>query len=158
MLSAGDSDWLCNYQVNLLRDANEATSLHQELGPAEPYVDPFLRNNPTAYSDFLHLLCDRGMLEWTLAPKDTHTIGVFFAAKKDGKIRVIFDARVCNYSFKDPLSTRLPTASSLSQVETDGPVFVAAGDINAAFYRMGLPSFLRFLLPWSSWTVYRLWK
>eukprot|EP00959_Pyramimonas_sp_CCMP1952_P307993 6445998-Pyramimonas_sp.AAC.1 len=63
------------------------------------------------------------MLDWTVAPETPHGIGVFFVAKKGGRIRVIFDARACNYSFKDPLSARLPTALSPNQVEIDGPAF-----------------------------------
>ncbi|CAK0883906.1 unnamed protein product [Prorocentrum cordatum] len=55
-----------------------------------------------------------------------------------GRIRVIFDARACNYSFKDPLSARLPTALSPNQVEIDGPAFVATGGIYAELYRPGL--------------------
>ena len=43
------------------------------------------KNNPRAYSDFLTLLFDRGMLGWTVALEVPHNLGVFFVAKKDGK-------------------------------------------------------------------------
>ena len=65
----------------------------------------------------------------------------FFVAKKNGKLRIIFDTRVVNTYFKTPPSTRLPTSSAFSSLETsDKPVYVASGDLDCAFYRLGLPS------------------
>ena len=103
MLAPGAQEWLYDFKANLLRDAADARAMQRELGPRVPYFDPIFSHQPSTYADFLTLLHDRGMLQWTRAPKSGPTFGLFFVRKKDDKIRLIFDTRVCNHSFKSPL-------------------------------------------------------
>jgi hypothetical protein len=78
-------------------------------------------------------------------------LGIFFIRKKDGSLRIIFDARLLKLQFVDPLSVQLPTAGALCNMEVaDGQELeVAACDVSTAFYRMRVPPSLgkRFTLP-----------
>eukprot|EP00959_Pyramimonas_sp_CCMP1952_P410021 8593112-Pyramimonas_sp.AAC.1 len=64
----------------------------------------------------------------------------FLVKKKSGAQRIIFDTRVANCRFVDPPSTRLPSPSAFASLEAEGgPVYVASGDRDVAFYHMQLP-------------------
>ena len=60
--------------------------------------------------------------------------------KKSGALRLIFDTRIANLQFKDPPSTRLPSAAAFAALDArEGEsLFMASGDIECAFYRFGL--------------------
>ncbi len=45
-------------------------------------------------------------------------LGLFFVRNKNGRLRVIVDTRDVNGSFRDPPSTRLPSAAALPSLET----------------------------------------
>ena len=67
---------------------------------------------------------------------------MFFVAKKNGSLRIVFDTRLANFSFKAPLSCELPTAHSMARIEMTGKSanFLAVGDIENAFYEIRIPS------------------
>ena len=67
-------------------------------------------------------------------------LGVFFVAKKSGKLRIILDTRDLNGVFAPPPYTGLPTADALRAIETnpDGTVWFAGSDISDCFYRFGV--------------------
>ena len=77
-------------------------------------------------------------------------VGCFFVRKKNGRLRIIFDTRWSNGAFESPPHLRLPTASTLGHIECgDTPLYSASGDIDNAFYRLAIPSWLsqEFRLP-----------
>eukprot|EP00959_Pyramimonas_sp_CCMP1952_P431480 9036658-Pyramimonas_sp.AAC.1 len=71
---------------------------------------------------------------------DAATVGCFFVAKKNKKLRVIFDTRYANLFFGRPARTALPTETALAAFENPGhDTHLASGDIDNAFYRLRLP-------------------
>jgi len=58
------------------------------------------------------------MIFWHLYDGAEGLLGVFFVAKKDGRLRLIFDTRVANTYFKTPppLVSRRPAPSAVSSV------------------------------------------
>eukprot|EP00959_Pyramimonas_sp_CCMP1952_P314056 6574425-Pyramimonas_sp.AAC.1 len=77
-------------------------------------------------------------------------MGIFFAPKKSGRLRVIFDTRLANCAFTDAPRTQLPSASAWGRLETGGTrVPVVSADLDAAFYHMQVPEGLEeyFTLP-----------
>eukprot|EP00971_Amphidinium_carterae_P328831 6460907-Amphidinium_carterae.2 len=68
------------------------------------------------------------------------TLGLFFVRKSNGKQRMILDTRGVNPFWVDPAKTCLPTAAAFSnlQVEPGVQMAVEQGDIDNAFYRLGL--------------------
>ena len=55
---------------------------------------------------------------------------------------MILDTRIANCHFLPPPLTRLPTAASLAAVEAlaQQELYFAGGDIDNAFYRIGVPA------------------
>ena len=90
------------------------------------------------------------MINWTLADGRHPSPGIFFVSKSNGTLRIIFDTRLANLDFSEPPCMALPTANAIGKVESEsGPCFIATGDLEWAFYNMGLPEALasRFRLP-----------
>ena len=74
--------------------------------PARPYSDPLLVNNKAEYAHFVAQLLRSGMCRITgLRPG---TVGVFFVAKKNGMLRIIFDTRITNSRCAELSYTQLP--------------------------------------------------
>jgi hypothetical protein len=77
-------------------------------------------------------------------------LGIFFAVKKNGDLRVIFDARVLNCSFLKPPATCLPTAGALGSLKVrSSNAYLGTLDIKNTFHGMGVPEDLAddFALP-----------
>jgi hypothetical protein len=81
----------------------------------------------------------------------TPTVGLFFVAKKDGTLRLIFDTRCVNELFVDPETVTLPTAGVWTglRVEPGDSLNLAQVEVEAAFYRIKSPPGLQeyFVLP-----------
>ena len=135
----------------LLRPPCEAESLRNELQLQRPYSDPSLVNCPKKYSGFLWRLQQAGMIKFSVRfGSRNSTVGIFFVQKTNGDLRLIFDTRIANCTFHEPPSTRLPTSAALSGIESDSQEnYVATGDIECAFYNIGIPARLseEFVLP-----------
>ena len=63
-------------------------------------TDPFLANSRKRYATFIKVLKRRGLVGFTRQPKEF--VGVFFAWKKSGKLRLILEARAANRTVRDP--------------------------------------------------------
>ena len=125
---------------HILRSEASREALRQECNIRQPYSDPTLVGNPKEYSHFLWKMHSCGMIRWSLADGRVHTLGIFFVAKSNGMLRIIFDTRIANFDFVEPPCTALPTASALGKVESkSGKNYMATGDLECAFYNMGLP-------------------
>ena len=113
----------------------------------QPYIDPKLTRSPKTYLKLLCKLYNAGMLNFRNSVGRC-MVGVFTVKKKDGKQRLVVDARVSNQWFSTPPSTQLPTGSAFAQVQGSG--FCVGGlDLKDAFYNLGLPESLQdlFCLP-----------
>eukprot|EP00959_Pyramimonas_sp_CCMP1952_P425342 8909644-Pyramimonas_sp.AAC.1 len=53
----------------------------------------------------------------TIRAERPATVGIFFAAKKDGRLRMILDTRAVSDLFEEPARSRLPTPASWASVE-----------------------------------------
>lgn len=65
-------------------------------------------------------------------------IGAFVVTKKNGKQRLIVDART-NRLFRTPPSTLLGSMDCWGRLESDIEFFVAQEDVKDFFYRLGIP-------------------
>ena len=138
-LGKADSERLGAWQSHMLRPAAETEALLKDSRLRKPFCDAALVNRPRTYADFLWRLESCGMLRWTLARGRTGTLGPFFVGKGD-KLRMVLDTRLVNMRFVDPPSTRLASAGAMSRVEQspEFDVFLGSGDIECAFYRLGI--------------------
>ncbi|CAK0851969.1 unnamed protein product, partial [Prorocentrum cordatum] len=148
-LGEAESEWLGRWQSTLLRPDKPTAAERTEFCPHGPFFDPSLFSKPLLYADFVAKLLARGMVELK-RDCDAATVGCLFVAKKNQKLRVIFDTRYANLFFRRPARTALPTATALAAFENPGhDTYLASGDIDNAFYRLRLPDGLssHFRLP-----------
>jgi len=101
-LAAADKEWLHDWQVHLLRDKQAFEQDAAAFGAHRIYCDPLLFRSPKKYASFLSELKSRGMLRWRKAKGEAGKLGVFFVAKKDGRLRIVFDTRLLNLMFIPP--------------------------------------------------------
>jgi hypothetical protein len=102
------------------------------------YLDPVLERSPRRYAVFLVDLYRSGVIGWTSPPKVL--FGVFFVRKKNGKLRLFFDARKAYLLFREPPTTLLGSMESWGRVELPSckeDLFVAQEDVRDFFYRLG---------------------
>ncbi|CAK0880538.1 unnamed protein product, partial [Prorocentrum cordatum] len=138
-LGEAESEWLGRWQSTLLRPDRPTAAERAEFCPRGPFFDPSLFSKPLLYADFVAELLARGMVELK-RDCDAATVGCFFVAKKNKKLRVIFDTRYANLFFGRPARTALPTATALAAFENPGhDAYLASGDIDNAFHRLRLP-------------------
>ncbi|CAK0855346.1 unnamed protein product [Prorocentrum cordatum] len=104
-----------------------------------PYYDPSLQGRPRRHARLLAALDGAGVLEWRR--HGSPRVGLFTVWKKNGKQRLIVDARLSNLCFASPDSVDLATGGSFASLEVDPgpPVCLAQVDIQDAFYHLLLP-------------------
>ena len=109
-------------------------------GQAKPYWDPLLRGGSPAYIALVKELLARKMV--CLKSSCRARAGLFCVEKKNGRLRFIVDARVCNQLFKRPPSTHLASTAAVVELEVDdgGSVFFAAQDVADCYYQFRIPS------------------
>ena len=121
----------------------------EAAGLAAPYLDPILKSSGRVYAQFCKRLEKAGVVEFHRSYKER--VGAFAVAKKNGKQRLVIDARLANMHFEKPEKVRLATGSTFSRLEVDEgpPIEVGGVDIADAFYNIALPLPLRkfFALP-----------
>ena len=151
LLREADSSRYYGFTSQMLRPASEAEQLMNE-SLISPHTDAILRHDRQAYAEFPAGLSMRGLIRWKRQPSNFKaTLGVFFVAKKDGSLRVVFDTRRANLQFHEPPSTNFPTAGAFASLDTDDQSHanIVHGDISNAFYNMAIPTELSelFTLP-----------
>ena len=99
LLAEADSNMVCGPNPSLLRSASDAVRMTSESGINRPYVDPAFRS-PRVYAKFLLDAHARGLLEWHF--ETDSLVGVFFVRKRDGRLRLILDTRLCICKFQPP--------------------------------------------------------
>jgi len=130
--------------LKLSHNLHSNTSAHEDTSSKKvkkAYCDPALFRNTSVYADFLRRLDAGGMLHWVPAHSRRGVLGVFFVAKKDGSLRLIFDTRILNHDFIDPPHTALPSGAAFSslEVERGSDFYFGSFDIRNAFYVLGIP-------------------
>lgn len=127
----------------------EARVRLEECGVHKTYTDPMLRGGKTYFS-FLKRLQDSGIIDFSLQPA-RENISIFFVTKKNGRLRMIVDARRSNAHFTEPDHVDLCTGDGLGMLEIgEGETLtIATADLKDAFYHLSLPEELRplFCLP-----------
>ena len=130
--------------VYMLRDKNEFLQL-RDHGDVKPYMDRLLQRSPSLYRGFIRRLRSLGLLHLTLCPGEDVT--VFFVRKKDGRLRMVIDARLPNQRFKDPPGVHLTTVEGFARMEVlaemddyadDKTVdlFLVTTDVDNCFHRL----------------------
>ena len=106
-----------------------------------PYMCPVLRER-REYIQFIKTLVCANMLRPGGHKKATVT--PFFVRKKDGRIRLVLDARQVNQFFRRPKKVELGSGAALAQLECEAgeTLYFATSDLNDAFYVMGIPDWL----------------
>ncbi|CAE7893669.1 hypothetical protein AK812_SmicGene22743 [Symbiodinium microadriaticum] len=126
-----------------------ASARVEACGVKYPYTDPKLRD-PKVYGAFLGRLARSNLVDFSTQAGAEH-ISLFFVRKKNGKLRMIIDARRSNQHFRDPDHVQLCTGDTLSRFEIDGEedLTICQADLKDAFYHLSLPESLRkyFVLP-----------
>jgi hypothetical protein len=132
--SSRANSFLNQFHNLMLKSEEEVLRDGDHLGEPSIYTDPSLRSR-SKYLSFLQVLFARGILRWTTRCKSN--VGVFCVSKKNGKQRLIVDARAANRHFRAPPSTCLSTAEQLADIRTthDGDLFFGFLDIMDCFYR-----------------------
>lgn len=110
-----------------------------------PAIDPVFRRVGKAYGDFLHELWSINLV----SPIDSDEVGFVCVPRKDGQQRLIFDLVQLNDSCRSPPTTRLPSAASLSSIESEHNLTQRSADANVCFYQYWAPLWLkrRLVLP-----------
>lgn len=144
----------------MLLSEDEWGSVIESEPPLHTYMDPILQHDLPKYVDFIKLLFDSGMIEFTDTPRSKVT--PFCVAKKNGKLRLILDCRETNRMFKAPPPLALGTGASWSRISIpEGEkLFIAQSDIKDYFYSLQLPLPLRdlFCMPAIPTSLLRHWN
>ncbi|CAK0900803.1 unnamed protein product, partial [Prorocentrum cordatum] len=114
--------------------------------PRVPAMDVNLGKGGADYGRFLGELYDLGAIEVRESPQEV--CGLFFAPRKDWRLRLIWDTRRPNAHFEVPPFTASPSGEALAALEIDesiaGQRIVApSADVEVCFYQCELPSNLR---------------
>eukprot|EP00959_Pyramimonas_sp_CCMP1952_P074273 1552007-Pyramimonas_sp.AAC.1 len=88
------------------------------------YVDPALTRNRRKYVRFLKDLHRRGLVKFSLSCRER--VGLFFAKKKSGQLRMILDARRANAHCRPPPHASLLTSEGLGNIEVKGGAGVSS--------------------------------
>lgn len=126
-----------------LHNSQDVATRKQECGLKAPYYDPVLRSCRGEYVSFVQQLDDANLIEFRTEVREH--VGVFTVWKKNGKQRMIVDARLSNLWFDSPEPVSLATGSSFALIEVDSgpPIHLGGVDIADAFYHIGLPEEFR---------------
>ena len=114
----------------------EAARASRDLSKA--YLDPCLRSQKR-YSALLLRLHEAGMIRLSRVPGIAQ-VGLFTVRKKDGRQRLVVDARPADLYFGPPPATSLPSGSSFSRIAaTEKGMFFSGLDLRDFFYHLSLP-------------------
>ena len=134
-LFGGDArDDLSCFESPMLLNSEE-TAGRQECGSCPFYLDPVFHHSQNKYDDFVFDLYRRGSVEFNARVKTVN--GLFFVAKKDGKLRMLSAARPTNGYYRMPSSSEHCSGSSFASlcVPADKCRFSAQHDVRF-FYRL----------------------
>ena len=110
----------------------------EDVKPPRPYWDPRLANSRRRYIEFILDLAEHQIIGFTQRP--AQEVGCFFVKKKDGRLRLIVDARATNHRCRRPPSMRIGGTASWSAIKVPAgeQLWTAQYDVEAYFYRLGI--------------------
>ena len=123
----------------LLLSPEDLRGFRERDGVPRRYWEETLRSDESAYFLFVRELVQRKM--FTFRAKIRAEAGVFFVSRKNGRIRLVVDARRCNQHWIRPPPARLAsTAAVVEHTAEDGESrFFFAQDIADCYYQFSLP-------------------
>ena len=138
VLPALERSQLMNFESEMLLSEEERAAVLEKGLEGDMYLDPVLSNNTQAYLGFIADLFSCNILGFTSRPK--MQVGAFFVSKKNGKQRLVIDARRANRLFRTPPSTCLGSVDCYGRLEVEpgSTVFMAQEDVKDYFYRLGI--------------------
>ena len=86
-----------------------------ECGSCPYYMDPVFKSSPKKYESFIAELHRAGVLKFASSVWCVN--GLFFVTKKDGRLRLIVDARVANTFFRRPPTGETGSAANLADLK-----------------------------------------
>lgn len=127
---------LREFERQMLLSGEELAAVQERGFEGDLYVDPRLADDEKAYHDFVAELVESRLVSFTTTPRSQ--VGLFFVTKKNGKLRMIVDARRTNRLFRRPPCTQLGSADSWGRAESSegGPIYFAQEDVKDFFYRL----------------------
>ena len=133
---ASGPDFVSDFCRSKLLPGSEARQHVQASGVEHPYWDPLLKHKPT-YGKFLSRLLAARLIDFVCAPC-REEVSIFFVSKKQGRLRMIIDARRSNLHFLEPDPVRLCTGETLSRLEASGPLTICDGRFEGRFLSSGV--------------------
>ena len=124
-----------------------------EKGVPRTYHDPVLKRDRNAHKCFIKELYECCVLKFSNWVKVE--VGIFFVLKKNGKLRLILDARKSNLFFRRPPTGDNSSLSALGgiRIPKGKTLYAAQYDVKDFFYRLSIGWDLaqHFGLPSLSW-------
>ena len=139
LVRSEDSEYLVGFKEKVLLSSEELRETVASQGHVRVHVDPALKR-ASVYKRFIWRLVSLGMVRLSLDAECE--CGVFCVWKKNGKQRVIVDARCINQRCKKPPSVRLCSGDGLGRLELPQELHlhVAQADVDNCFHRMRMPT------------------
>ena len=106
-----------SFESVILNSAAEQSAIDANVKQPCLYHDPVLAAQPRTYSKFIRNLKSRGLIRYTITPRQHVTL--FFVRKKNGKLRLIIDAREVNRHCRQAPSVSLSGPEVLSSLECE---------------------------------------
>ena len=127
-----------SFEDRMLLGDEEMSAVLEKGLEGDMYVDPVLEASKKDYHAFVADLVRCQLVGFTSSPRVQ--VGIFFVSKKNGKLRMIIDARRTNKLFRKPPSTMLGSSDCWGRTEVSekGPIFFAQEDVKDFFYRLGI--------------------
>lgn len=138
LLPAKERDQLRDFAEHMLLSPEEMAAVQERGFENDCYSDPQLSNDTNQYHAFISDLHSCNLIRYTIRLRVQ--VGAFVVTKKQGKQRLIIDARRANKLFRTPPSTILGSVDSWSRLEVaeNHEVFLAQEDVKDYFYRLGI--------------------
>ena len=147
LLSPADRAGLTDWKHHMLADSTAASLAIADGGLSQPYCGLSFFRSPKRCGDLLRCLRARGTMgsRRGATPPDDY-IGIPLVNKKNGMIRIAFDARLINCAFKRLPSTDSSTVAPIGRAGSgDAVSSIAIADVQNGFYAIGVPSCLSLL-------------
>ena len=143
VLDGVPGDQVERYEDEMLYSPEELAGILEDTSDAGAYMDPTLAADPEKYAKLIAELYHAKMLD--LEDTCRVQIAVFFVTKKDGRLRIIIDARRAKRVFRPPPACEMGSAECWTRVEAPGvdPLYIALEDVKDFFYRLLMPIALR---------------
>ena len=111
-----------------------------DVGISKCYSDPLL-HVPSNYGKFWKLLFEAHCISFSCCNDGIEFVEAFFVLKKNGKLRMVIDARRSNCHFAKPSHSHLCTGEALGRIEIEPreKLFIASSDLKDAFYHIEMP-------------------